>query len=184
MRFFLRGRRILFARRAFRAVARAGSAALLDAARVKFAPHNGILHTDVFHATAAQQHDRVLLEVMALARDVGGYFHAVGQPDTSDFADGGVRFPRRLGGYLSAHAPLEGGRIKGRAIRECIKTAGERRHGRLGRLRFTTFLRKLIDGSHGDKRRPEEGRRQYKGMQREMQTALLTSHQAVRDRDR
>src|SRR5262249_24110816 len=46
--------------------------------------------------TAADQDDGVLLKVVALARDVGGYLDVVGQPDPRHLAEGGVGL---LGGY-------------------------------------------------------------------------------------
>src|SRR3954468_5252868 len=57
---------------------------------------------EVLHAPAAHQHHRVLLEVVALARDVGGYLHPVGQPHARDLAKRRVRLLRR--GRVDARA--------------------------------------------------------------------------------
>lgn len=48
----------------------------------------------VFDTAAADEHDGVLLEVVALAGDVGVYFLAVGEAHTSHFTHGRVRFLR------------------------------------------------------------------------------------------
>src|SRR5437867_8805250 len=52
---------------------------------------------EVLHAAPAYQHDRVLLEVVADAGDVGGDLDARGQTDASDLAKRGVRFLGRGG---------------------------------------------------------------------------------------
>src|SRR5689334_21583133 len=46
---------------------------------------------EILHTAAAHEHDRVLLEVVALTRDVGGDLHAAGEANTSDLAERGVR---------------------------------------------------------------------------------------------
>jgi hypothetical protein len=146
-RFFFSGRRILFFR-LLAAVARTCVATLLDAARVELAAHDGVLDTDIFHSAAAEHDHRVFLQIVPLARDVGGDLHAVGEADAGDLADGGVRLSRGLGRHLGADAALEGRGIKGRAIRECVEAARQSRHGRLARFIFAAFFGKLIDGCH------------------------------------
>src|SRR5829696_383391 len=59
----------------------------------------------VLDAPAAHEHDGVLLEVVSLARDVGGDLHPVGQPHARDLAQGGVRLLGRGRVHASAHAP-------------------------------------------------------------------------------
>ena len=93
---------------ALRAVARAGILAFVDACGVELAAHNRVLHADVLDAPTAQEDDRVLLEVVPLAGDVGSDLHAIGEPDASNLADGGVRLAGGLGGHLGAHPALEG----------------------------------------------------------------------------
>src|SRR5204863_6285141 len=52
----------------------------------------------------------VLLQVVALARDVRADLHAVGQPHAGHLAQRGVRLLRRSGVHARAHtAPLRGG---------------------------------------------------------------------------
>ena len=71
----------------------------------------------VLHATAADEDHGVLLERVALARDVGGDFHLVGQTDTRDLAKGRVRLLRRhrehaRAGAARLRAGLERGRLR------------------------------------------------------------------------
>src|SRR5579863_6680774 len=62
------------------AVLRPPLAALLDPLTVERATDNVVTHAgEVLHAAAADQHHRVLLQVVALARNVGGDLIPVGQ---------------------------------------------------------------------------------------------------------
>src|SRR5919201_1996509 len=55
------------------------------AGRVERAPYDVVPHTrQILDAAAPDQHHRVLLQVVPLARYVGGHLHTVGQPDTGD----------------------------------------------------------------------------------------------------
>src|SRR6478735_2674729 len=57
------------------AIERTALLAVLDALRVEHAADNVIAHTrKVFHAAAADQHNAMLLQVMAFARDVSQRF--------------------------------------------------------------------------------------------------------------
>jgi len=145
-RLCFNGRLILF--RALRTVTRAGAAALLNTARIQLPAYDCVLHANVLHAASAKQNDRVFLEVVPFAGNIGGYFHAVREADAGDFSDGGVRLSRSLGGHLGADASFEGRGIKRRAIFECIKTARQREHFRLRRFLLTPSLGELIDGGH------------------------------------
>src|ERR1700740_1802228 len=52
--------------------------------RIQRAAHNVIAHTrKILHTAAADQHNRVLLQVVADAGNVGGDLNPVGLPDTS-----------------------------------------------------------------------------------------------------
>ena len=143
----------LFSARALRTVARAGTAALLDTGRIELTAHDGVLDADVLHAAAAQKYDRVFLERVPLAWDVGRYLHAICQADTGNLTDSGVRLSRGLGGHLRTHSSLKGRRVEGRAIRERVETARQRDDLGLARLVSTTFLGELIDGCHKNKTR-------------------------------
>src|SRR5215211_1208408 len=73
------------------AVARAGLPAVADALGVEGSADH--LVTDagqVLHPAAPDEHDGVLLEVVANARDVRGDLDAAGQPDAADLAQGRV----------------------------------------------------------------------------------------------
>src|SRR6202008_1709049 len=68
----------------FGAVAGARLFAVADARRIEGAADDLVANAgEVLHPAAADEHDRVLLEVVALTRDVGGDLHAAGEPDTS-----------------------------------------------------------------------------------------------------
>src|SRR5947209_5067437 len=74
------------------AVARAGLLAVADAGGVERAPDDLVPDArQVAHPATAHQHDRVLLEVVPHARDVGRDFLAARQPHTSDLAQRRVR---------------------------------------------------------------------------------------------
>src|SRR5512132_756416 len=73
------------------AVARAGLPAVADALGVEGAADHLVADAgQVLHPAAADEHDGVLLEVVADARDVRGDLDAAGQPDAADLAQGRV----------------------------------------------------------------------------------------------
>src|SRR6185295_3116937 len=121
---------------ALRAVLRAALLAALDPHGVERPADHVIAHArQVAHAPAADEHDRVLLEVVALARDVGRDLLAVGEPHARHLAQRRVRLLRRLGLDLQAHAAL---------LRAGLE------HGRLGApaLVGASLAHELIDGGH------------------------------------
>src|SRR5687767_9296810 len=60
---------------------------------------------EVLHPAAADEDDRVLLQVVAHARDVGRDLGAAGEADTSHLAQGRVRLLGGGGVDAGAHAP-------------------------------------------------------------------------------
>src|SRR6266536_990913 len=68
----------------------------------------------VLDAAAADKHDGVLLQVVALARDVGRDLHLVRQPNARDLPESRVRLLRRVG-------------VDARADAAPLGRAGERR---------------------------------------------------------
>src|SRR3954462_2816801 len=78
------------------AVLRAGLLAVADAGGVE-RPANDLVTNarQILDAAAAYEHDRGLLQVLALAGDLGRDLDATGDPDTRDFAQRGVRLLRR-----------------------------------------------------------------------------------------
>src|SRR5690606_13581550 len=67
-----------------------------DGARRVERPANHVITNarEILHTTAADEDDGVLLEVVALARDVRGDFHAVRQTDTANLPERRVRLLR------------------------------------------------------------------------------------------
>src|SRR4051812_9088427 len=95
---------------------------VLHALGVERAPHDVVAHPrQVFHPAAADQHHRVLLQVVAFAADVADDLEAVCEAHFRDLAQRRVRFLGRSGVDAGAHAPL-------------LRRAGERWHLRLGPL--------------------------------------------------
>src|SRR5690554_795555 len=82
--------------RPFRAVFRAALLAVLDALRIENAAQDVITNTGkVAHTATANEHDRVLLQVVPLAGDIGNDFTLVGQTHLGNLAQSGVRLLRR-----------------------------------------------------------------------------------------
>ena len=118
------------------AVLGAGLLALGDALAVEHAADDVVADArQVADAAAPHQDDRVLLEVVPLAADVGGDFLAVGEPDSRHLAQGRVGLLGRHRLDLEAHAPLERG---------CFQ------HRRLGLVldRSARLADKLVDRGH------------------------------------
>src|SRR3954471_3566832 len=85
------------------AVLRAGLLAVGDAGGVERAAHDLVAHAgQVLDAPTADEHDRVLLQVVTLARDVARDLHAVGEPHAGDLPQSRVRLLR--GGRVPARA--------------------------------------------------------------------------------
>src|SRR5213079_1154289 len=78
------------------AVFRTALAAVLDALGVVGAADDVIAHAgQILDAAAADQHHRVLLQIVSLARDVAGHLETVGETHARDLAQGRVRLFRR-----------------------------------------------------------------------------------------
>src|SRR5688572_5172330 len=85
------------------AVTAARLLAVLDRLRVQRAANDLVADTgEVLHPAAADEHDRVLLQVVSLTRDVRRDLDAAGQAHAADLAQGGVRLLR--GGGVDAGA--------------------------------------------------------------------------------
>src|SRR5690606_22555778 len=117
-------------------VAAAGLAASVDAQRVEHAANDLVTHTrQVADTTAADQHDRVLLQIVTFAGNIGGDFLAVGEPDASHLPQSRVRLLRGHGLNLQADAPL-------------LRTSLQQRRLALGLLRPPRLADELIDRGH------------------------------------
>src|SRR5580700_5739148 len=91
--------------------------ALADAGTIQRAAHRVIPHTrQVLHAPAANEHHRVLLQIVTLAADVAGDFVAVGEAHAAHLAQGGIGLLRCRGIHARAHPALLGGRAERRHL--------------------------------------------------------------------
>src|ERR1022692_1556275 len=96
-----------------RAVTAAGLLAVAHALGVQGAADDLVAHAGkIPHPPAADQHDGVLLEVVAHTGDVGGHLDVAGEPDPRHLAERRVRLLGRGGVDARAHptalrAPLE-----------------------------------------------------------------------------
>src|SRR5688572_200995 len=90
---------------------------------------------EVLHAAATDEHDGVLLQVVADPGDVRGDLHAARQAHASHLAQRRVRLLGRGGVHPRAHASTLGSTL-------------ERRGLALGRLRLPSLADELLDGGH------------------------------------
>src|SRR5471032_1033206 len=103
--------------RALGAIERAALLAVLDALGVQLAADDVVAHAGkVLDAAAADQHDAVLLQVMAFAGNVGQRFKTVGQAHLGDLAQRGVRLLRRRGVDAGADGALLRALLQGRDL--------------------------------------------------------------------
>src|SRR5512138_151653 len=103
-------------------VLRTALLAVRNASAVEGAAHGVVAHTrQVLHASAANQHHRVLLKVVAFTTDVADDLEAVREPDLRDFTKCGVRLLRRRGVHASAHTPLLRARRERRNLRLIVR---------------------------------------------------------------
>src|SRR5215831_15559891 len=107
---------ISFKRKSLRPLGSVYGAALLSvlhALRIEHAAQDVVSHTrKILHAAAANEHNRVLLQIVALAGDVTHHFVAVGETYLGHLAERRIGLLRRRGVDAGAHAPLL------RAVRE------------------------------------------------------------------
>src|SRR6185503_4157915 len=133
------GTRHLFlfrALRSFRAVLRTSLLSISHADRVQRSANHVISHAgQILDAAATDQNDRVLLQIVANARNVGRNFNSIGQTDTSNLAQRRIRFLRRL-------------RVDACTDASFLRRTLERRAGRFVLDLLATFANKLIDSRH------------------------------------
>src|SRR6201995_267827 len=125
-----------------RAVAAGSLLAVADALGVKRTADD--LVADARQGTntaAADEHDRVLLQVVAHARDVGGDFDLARQPDAGDLAQRRVRLLRR-------------GRVDARAHTTALRALLERRRLVLRHLVLPALADQLLDRGQPSLRLP------------------------------
>src|SRR3954470_8806744 len=120
-----------------RAVAAASLLAVADTLGVERAADD--LVTDagqVLHPATAHEHHRVLLQVVADARDVRGHLDAAGEADAGDLAQRRVRLLRR-------------GRVDARAHTAALRGTLQRRGLGLLDLVLAALADQLVDRGHG-----------------------------------
>src|SRR4051812_3414843 len=162
-----------------RAVPAASLLAVPDALGVQRAADDLVAHArQVLHAAAAHEHHRVLLQVVADARDVGGHLDATGEADASDLAQRRVRLLRRRGVDARAHTAALRGTLqrRGLGLLDLVLAAladqlVDRGHGwpgsptcagscsRCGALRIVLAVPVLLGVSPGPGRQPPSGPR-------------------------
>src|SRR3954451_14128877 len=134
------------------AVLAAALLAVLDARRVEGAADDVVLHgREVLAPAASHQDHRVLLEVVADARDVGRDLHLVREPHARDLPKGRVRLLRGHRPDLQADAALLGGSGDGDlALSQAVPVLAQRGRLDLRGLRLPPVTHELADGRHGD----------------------------------
>src|SRR6476661_4204406 len=127
------------------AVLGAGLLAVADAGGVERPADHLVAHArQVLDAAAADEHDGVLLQVVALARDVARDLHAVREPHAGDLPQSRVRLLRRGRVHARADAPTLRGREDLLAALARLETG--RRKLLLGLL--AALADELIDARH------------------------------------
>src|SRR5215831_7930828 len=120
----------------FRAVLRPALATIADATAVERAADDVIAHAgQVLHAAAADQHDRVLLQVVAFAADVARDLETVREPHAGDLAHRGVRLLRRRRVNAGADAAL-------------LRRGAESGHAALGLADHARLTNELVGRRH------------------------------------
>src|SRR5919202_762702 len=120
-----------------RAVPAASLLAVADALGVQRAADDLVPDAgQVLHTAAAHEHHRVLLQVVADARDVGGHLDAAGEADAGDLAQRRVRLLGR-------------GRVDARAHTAALRGTLQRRGLGLLDLVLAALADQLVDRGHG-----------------------------------
>src|SRR3569833_1931767 len=137
--------------RPLRAVLRTRLLTVVDASGIERTADRVITNArEVLHAAAADQNNRVLLQVVAFTADVAGDFVTVGQTDTADLTESRIRLLRSRRVHAGTNAALLRGCAERRNLcifRRCpervpdkltsgrhteIRAGGRRRAGRAG----------------------------------------------------
>src|SRR5664280_2555174 len=125
------------------AVLRARLLAILDALQIERAAHDVVSHArQILDAAAAHEHHAVLLQVVALATDVGNDLEPVRQTHLGDLAQRRVRLLRRR-------------RVDAGADAAPLRAALQRRRLRLDGLGLAAMADELVDRGHKDSIRCE-----------------------------
>src|SRR5262249_21766446 len=126
----------------FGSVLRAALTPILDADRVEGPADDVVAHPrQVLHPAAADEDDRVLLEIVSDARDVRRDLDAVREPNARDLAEGGIRL-------------LRGSRVDASADTALLRRSLQGRSRLLRALLLTAALHELVDRRHRAKMGP------------------------------
>ena len=102
----------------------------------------------VLNTTAANQNDRVLLQVVANTGDISGNFHAIGQTHAGDLTQSGVRLLGGGGTDSGSHATLLGGRQSSSLVLQSVQTSLQCGGGGLVSNLLTALTNQLIKSRH------------------------------------
>ena len=123
--------------------------ALFHPRAIQLAAHDVVAHPgQIFHPSAADQNNGVFLQFVALAGNVGGHFHAVGQFHARHFAQRRVRLFGRGGEHLHANPPLERRIVIFRAVFQRVESKRQRRRFGLVRPLGPFVFDKLMNCCH------------------------------------
>src|SRR5262249_44437658 len=110
--------------------------AILNSGRVQASAHHVVAHAgQVLHSAAADEHYRMLLQIVSLATDVADDLEAVGETHLGDLPKGGVRLLRRR-------------RVHARADAALLRALLERRYLALRHRGHPALAHQLIDCRH------------------------------------
>ena len=127
------------------AVLGTGLHTVLHALSIQSTTDDVVTHTGkVLNTTAADQHHRVLLQVVANTGNVSGNFHTIGQTHTGDLTKGGVRLLGGGGTDSSAATALLGGRQIGSLVLLSVQTSLQSGSGGLVADLLTAITNQLI----------------------------------------
>ncbi|EDT88871.1 hypothetical protein BIFLAC_04596 [Bifidobacterium animalis subsp. lactis HN019] len=104
--------------------------AVLDALGIECTTHDVVTHArQILDTAAAHEHDGVLLQVVAFARNIGGDFDAGAQTNTSDLTQCRVRLLRGGGVNTRAHAATQRAALESQSLgllRLCLASLADK----------------------------------------------------------
>lgn len=97
--------------------------AVLNACGIECTANDMVAYTgEVLNTAAANEHDRVFLQIVAFAGDVGVHFLAIGETDTGNLTHCRVRFLRGGGVHAHTYAAALGARVESGALALVFQT--------------------------------------------------------------
>ena len=121
-RFLVMFRVVLRLLWSFGAVFTASAPAAFNAGSIQYSAHHMIAHPwQIFYAATADNHNRVLLQIMSLPWNICRHFHAIGQAHTRNFTQRRVWLLWRYRRYFNAHPALKRRVMRRRTVLQRIK---------------------------------------------------------------